>query len=524
MPTAGGSHQDIRQAAQINQDQFVVARDGSFRIRSAPRRTAPPVRQTISRSRASGYCIVGVRDILSDWSQRACRLTIRRLDRIDAPAVRHRAGAPPAVHRDLAGYIRFWAHFPDIWFGGLKPNTHSPPLARPGGWGFVSGLNYRLATDEALVVTTDPGGAKYTGFQINDPWMIAPDARLRQVCLNGSQTTPNADGTVTYIIAASDPGAANWLDTAGYRDGLAIIRWQAIPPDLKGDGLIREFRVAKLAEVAAMKDLPRVTPAQRRRGWRRARQPMRRGCGKSPLGIHRLATGKLTVEGWAWSLIRVICRGLGIVAARPFAVVGSGKGELDAVALGEDIGSRQHIELQPHRLARLQRLDILGESAVPGEAGHGPGCGVQLAQAGLEPAFGDHLDRAVGRNILEQQEQVGVGRIGGDPDVGDAVAGHFERARTAALPASDRPLPGRWHGWTVDPDPPSGQVTCNRPGSFAVSAGPVAAPCLSPAGVRANGVCCACGSGHGRRRTPLARAGHEIMDRIGSPSMPVSIS
>ena len=263
MPTAGGSHQDIVNSAQINQDQFIVARDGSFRISLGPEAESTSGAPNHVRIPPSGACIVGVRDILSDWSQRACRLTISRLDRIDAPMFGIEQ-VRAAVHRDLAGYIRFWAHFPDIWFGGLKPNTHSAPLARPGGWGFVSGLNYHLAADEALVVTMTSGGAKYTGFQINDPWMMAPDARLRQVCLNGSQTTPNADGTATYVIAASDPGAANWLDTNGYRDGLAIIRWQAIPPELKGDGLIREFRLAKLTEVAAMRDLPRVTPAQRR--------------------------------------------------------------------------------------------------------------------------------------------------------------------------------------------------------------------------------------------------------------------
>ncbi len=265
MPTAGGAHQDIHNAAQINQDQFVVARNGSFRITLSPDKDGPgtdtaPNHLTIP---ASGYCLVGVRDILSNWNHRASRLTIRRIDRIEAPPFGI-AQVRRLVRRDLADYIRFWAHFPDIWFGGLKPNTHSAAMARPGGWGYVAGLNYHLAPDEALVVTTTSGGAKYTGFQINDPWMIAPDARSRQVCLNGSQITPNADGTATYVIAASDPGAANWLDTTGYGDGLAIIRWQNIPAGLMGDGLIRDFRVAKLAEIAAMEDLPRVTPAQRR--------------------------------------------------------------------------------------------------------------------------------------------------------------------------------------------------------------------------------------------------------------------
>ena len=50
-------------------------------------------------------------------------------------------------------------------------------MGRVGGWGFVAGLRYDLKADEALVVTTHNGGSRYTGFQLNDPWMIPPDAR-----------------------------------------------------------------------------------------------------------------------------------------------------------------------------------------------------------------------------------------------------------------------------------------------------------------------------------------------------------
>jgi hypothetical protein len=45
-----------------------------------------------------------------------------------------------------------------------------------------------------------------------------------------------------------------------------------IPEGLDGNTLIRDFKVVKLSELAAMKDLPRVTPAERkaavgRRKW-----------------------------------------------------------------------------------------------------------------------------------------------------------------------------------------------------------------------------------------------------------------
>jgi hypothetical protein len=262
-PTARGKAPDPQPAIQINQDQFVVDAQGRFRITLSPQSATAADGPNHLVIPATGFLAVGVRDVLSDWTQRASGLTIRRLDHVDAPPFgieQVRAGAL----RDLKGYVAFWSHFPDIWFGGLKPNAHSQPQKRPGGWGFVAGLNFHLASDEAMVVTTSSGGSKYTGFQLNDPWMIAPDARQYQVCLNGSQVTQNPDGTVTYVISISDPGAANWLDTTGLHDGLGILRWQNIPPALTGDSLIREVRVVKLAEVAGIAGLPMVTPAQRR--------------------------------------------------------------------------------------------------------------------------------------------------------------------------------------------------------------------------------------------------------------------
>ena len=250
---------DIHSNGLLSDRDLVVAPDGSFRITvggvaDGPNHLAIP---------DSGPCAIGARDVLADWKLRPTRMRLRRLDKVAVAPF----GLPELrqmVIADLAGYIHFWAHFPDIWMGGLKPNTHSQPSPRPGGWGFVAGLNFQLGPDEGLLVTTSPGQANYTGFQVNNPWMIAPDARTRQVCLNNTQSTPNPDGTVTYLLAKSDPGIANWLDTAGMRDGLAILRWQQVPPTMTAEGLIRDFRVIKLADLAGLPELPRVTPQERR--------------------------------------------------------------------------------------------------------------------------------------------------------------------------------------------------------------------------------------------------------------------
>jgi len=216
-----------------------------------------------------GVISLGVRDLLSDWRQRPSRLVVRELG--NSQPVEPGTAEPldyaeikRNLIKDLLGYIRFWANFPTVWFGGLKPNTISAPRGRVGGWGFVAGMNFALASDEAAIVTTTRGDAAYTGFQLNDPWMIQSDAMLNQVCLNSSQIKPSPDGSFTYVISQGDPGVANWLDTVGVNSGIGILRWQKVPKEMTSDGLIREFRVVKLSEVDSMRQLPRVTPEQRR--------------------------------------------------------------------------------------------------------------------------------------------------------------------------------------------------------------------------------------------------------------------
>jgi hypothetical protein len=255
------THPDLGvQIALLTDRDLDVASDGTFRLTLGP---GPGKGDGRHITTEPGPVTIGLRDMLSDWNQRPAQVTIHRLDGdkpqpFDPEELRRRARA------DLPDYIHFWAKFPDRWMGGLKPNTYAPPAARAGGWGAVSGLRFTLRGGEALIVKTRQGGAAYTGFQLVDPWMIAPDAKRHQCCLNLSQARPGSDGSITYVISPSDPGVANWLDTAGLHDGFGIARWQALPAAAATGELLAEFRVASLADVAEL-DLPRVTPQERRK-------------------------------------------------------------------------------------------------------------------------------------------------------------------------------------------------------------------------------------------------------------------
>lgn len=244
-----------------------IAPDGSFRLTvggesGAPTHVATP----------PGPIAIGFRDTMADWNQEPARLVARRLDPPGAAKLDHDEIRRIAVGR-LGDYVRNWSKFATYGFGGLKPNTHSQPGGRAGGWGFVMGIRFSLAEDEAAVVTIARGDAKYTGFQVVDPWTIADDARKYQTSLNTAQSTPDKDGNYTYVISPRDPGVANWLDTNGLRDGFGIVRWQAVPAEMTNAGLMRGYRVIKLADVAKLRGVARVTPAQRRAQLeRRARE------------------------------------------------------------------------------------------------------------------------------------------------------------------------------------------------------------------------------------------------------------
>lgn len=236
---------------------LAVAPDGGFRFTiggptgAAKHVVTPP-----------GPVSIGFRDTMADWNQSPARVAIRRLD----------AGGPAPFDRDelrrrvvgrLGDYVRRWSEFAKYGFGGLQPNTHNQPTGREGAWGFVMGLRFRLAEDEAVAVTIARGGAEYLGFQVVDPWTIAADATKNLTSLNLAQSAPDRDGNYTYIIAPRDPGVANWLDTTGLHDGFGIVRWQATPAGATSAGLLRGFRVIKLADAAKLPGIARITPRQR---------------------------------------------------------------------------------------------------------------------------------------------------------------------------------------------------------------------------------------------------------------------
>lgn len=234
-----------------------IASDGSGRFTITVDSRPAAGRSNHLQSRA-GRLFVFCRDSMADWNQVPTCLSVERIAGPPAPEPRSEAQIVADIVASMPVWVRFWREFKDDFLGRPEPNVLVGPNGRPGGWGFLAGGRFKLADDDALVVTTTDGGANYTGFQVSDPWTISPDPVTRLSSLNRAQARANPDGSYVYVVSARDPEVHNWIDTVGLREGWLMLRWQGVPPAADTTKLIRSITRVKLEDLRAT--LPGGTP------------------------------------------------------------------------------------------------------------------------------------------------------------------------------------------------------------------------------------------------------------------------
>ncbi len=205
-----------------------------------------------------------VRQTFGEWEHETS--TELRIERLDAAPF----AEPTSRFARAAEYLD---RMTELWTGSfmlrlkLVPTNalRTPSATRDGLVGQFSALTrFALAPDEALLITAPRSAAKYLGVQVGDPWLTTPDLVRHQVSLNHAQARTDADGRIRYVVAASDPGVPNWLDTAGNREGYVFLRWQGLAAPL-GEADAATAELVKLSELRAKlpPDTPRVDAAAR---------------------------------------------------------------------------------------------------------------------------------------------------------------------------------------------------------------------------------------------------------------------
>jgi hypothetical protein len=259
------AHLDTPVAGLRDRDVKVEA-DGSFKITvdNTPANGRDNHIQTNDSAR-----VLLVRNTFNDWRhQIPLDVSVRRFGApthdplTDQEVAVRAAGLLNSATETILGWEK-------AGFAATKAvNTISKPAARGGGWGFAAHGNFKIADDEALVVTLDPLGAKYVGFDLTNPWLVSLEHIRGTGSLNNEQIQRSPNGSITYVIAAKDPGVYNWLSTSGFHTGNILIRWQVLPESTTAaDAAIQSVKVVKLSALSAAlpAETQRVDSAERRR-------------------------------------------------------------------------------------------------------------------------------------------------------------------------------------------------------------------------------------------------------------------
>ena len=160
-------------------------------------------------------------------------LAIECLDAGSAPAPLDAAefgGNLDAARKFFDGSVQLFCD----WSARYREHTNQLPLEdqeicqRVGGDPNILYYNsyWQLAADKALVVDlSHVPDCDYWNFQLCNYWLESLDYRYYRIHLNKFTATPNADGSVRFVIAHHDPGVPNWLSTAGHACGTMLFRW-----------------------------------------------------------------------------------------------------------------------------------------------------------------------------------------------------------------------------------------------------------------------------------------------------------
>ena len=257
---------DDRCFATMTAPQLKVEPDGSFEI-------------LLSRTRPQGHAgnwlelhpdarYVQIRQYFADWERESpATFWIDQLGNEGRPPARLTPARMAELLDDAGEWVevtaRFWTQWIDQMRAAYDPNALKQAVRFVGGADDIYYGNdmFTLGPDEALVVEFEPPASRYWQIQLCDVWFRTLDYATRQSSLNHHQAVLDADGRFRCAIAHRDPGVPNWLDTAGYPEGMIQYRWVWTKnnPETK----LRRVRFADLAS-ALPKGTPRVTPEERR--------------------------------------------------------------------------------------------------------------------------------------------------------------------------------------------------------------------------------------------------------------------
>jgi len=119
------------------------------------------------------------------------------------------------------------------WAKGFQQHTNRLPQFDPAVSNAAGGdasiiyyhSHWKLSNDEALIIEVKPPDCDTWNFQLNNYWMESLDYRYFNISINKASAKYEEDGSVKILVAHSDPGHPNWLETCGHHEGTMCWRW-----------------------------------------------------------------------------------------------------------------------------------------------------------------------------------------------------------------------------------------------------------------------------------------------------------
>ncbi|ORV81140.1 DUF1214 domain-containing protein [Mycolicibacterium iranicum] len=235
--------------ANLTGAELVTAADGTFEVYVGGPRRGENWLPTTPGSRK-----LFIRQGFDHWNEEPARLRIERTDMASprpVPTAEQMVDAIAWAGEFVTGVMADWPEFP-FMYGGVdaeRPNRF-PAVSEEEGdvkrGRAAANMYWTLAPDDALVVEFDAHDGLWTLTNMG-VFFNSMDFLYRPVSYTPSRTLVDDDGKVRLILAHTDPGFHNWIDTQGFERGNLTYRHM-----LEGSPAVLDTRVVKhsaLAEV-----------------------------------------------------------------------------------------------------------------------------------------------------------------------------------------------------------------------------------------------------------------------------------
>jgi len=218
-------------AGHLQDHELALEPDGSFEIlASRDEKPGNWLRMTDSTSQ-----ILVRQTFLDRLAERPVELTIECLDAAGVPPAPLDPSRMPGQLAGAAMYCIGASQWFADWVVAFRDKAPVNQFHRPdaenhrllgGDPNIINLLGlWELADDEALVIEATPPRCDYWNFQLGNIWAESLDFRFRRTHVNNGSAVLRADGSFRLVVAHRDPGAPNWIDTAGHAHGTMCLRW-----------------------------------------------------------------------------------------------------------------------------------------------------------------------------------------------------------------------------------------------------------------------------------------------------------